>query len=210
MSEDSAAVPAPVSSPEAEPTFALEAGGTPAFAPYTAPYTAHESPREADALRPKPTRRRLRWLWWTAGSLAVASLAGLCVYLAVVAHEWSNRVDDLTAISQDLGTQVADQTAARKTAEAHAAVLQSQLDTATTRISTLANDEANAVDHEAVWINLVDSMVTCADQRQRVIDAYIQGTGFRGLSNAGYAAEITTYCNGIKNDYTNFKAEIGK
>jgi len=220
MSEDSAALQAPLSLPEAPPFSAPEPASLPspkvfttvAQAAGTASDVTVDAPQtkapDAHGASPKP--KRLRWLWWTAGSLAVASLAGLCAYLAVVANQWSDRVDDLTAISQDLGTQVSDQTAARKTAEAESATLQSQVNTATARITDLANEEAKANDNQTVWINLVDSMISCADQRQVVIGAYVNSMHFQGISNAGYAAEITTYCDSVKAQYTDLKVEIGK
>jgi len=207
MSEDSAAVPTPVSSAQAEPTFTFEPGSPAAFATDT----ARQAPPEADAAPSTPKRRRLRWLWWTAGSVFVASLAGLCAYLVVVAHQWSGRVNELTAISQDLGTQVADQTAARQAADAKASTLQSQLDTSKARITDLANQEANAVDHEAVWINLVDSMISCADGRQNLIDALnTPNSYFKGKTKAQVENDLTTYCDGVKAEYTTYKAEIGK
>jgi len=216
MSEDSAAVPAPQSVPQpvpqAEPLVPFEAGSEAAFAdaaPATAALAA--SPATAGAAV-EPKRRRLRWLWWTTGSLFVTSLAGLCAYLAVVAHQWSVRVDDLTTISQDLGTRVADQTAATKVADAKVSTLQSQLDASNARITDLANEEANAVDHEAVWINLVDSMISCADERQNLIDALTTPNSYflDGRSKAQVEDEITAYCDGLKSDYTTYKAEIGK
>lgn len=209
MSEDSAAEPTPVSSAGAGSGFTFEPGRAAVFATETAP----QAPREADAApsMPRRRRRRLRWLWWTAGSVFVASLAGLCAYLVVVAHQWSSRVDELTAISQDLGTQVADQTAARQAADAKASTLQSQLDNSKARITDLANQEANAVDHEAVWINLVDSMVSCADSRQELIDVLTNSRlYFPGKTNAQYENEVTAYCDGVKSDYAKFKVEIGK
>jgi hypothetical protein len=207
MSEDSAAVPAPMSSAAVEPAFTFDAGQPAALTVDIAP----QAPGNSDAAPNRPKRRRLRWLWWTAGSVFVASLAGLCAYLVVVAHQWSSRVDELTAISQDLGTQVADQTSARQTADAKAATLQSQLDASKARVTDLANQEANAVDHEGVWINLVDSMISCADERQNLIDALTTPNSyFVGKSKAQVETEITTYCDEVKAKYTTFKAEIGK
>jgi hypothetical protein len=207
MSEDSAAVPAPLSSAAVEPAPTFDTGQRASLTVDTAP----QAPGNPDAAPNTPKRRRLRWLWWTAGSVFVASLAGLCAYLVVVAHQWSGRVDELTAISQGLGTQVADQTAARQTADAKASTLQSQLDTSKARITDLANQEANAVDHEGVWINLVDSMISCADERQNLIDALTTPNSyFVGKSKAQVETEITTYCDEVKAKYATFKAEIGK
>lgn len=230
MSEETADVPAPRSMPipappipaplSAAPLNAVapsspEAGALGAtaigIAPAVALATREMTARVAYDAPSKPNGRRLRWLWWTTGSLLAASLAGLCAYLAVVANQWSDRVDDLTSISQDLGTQVSEQTVARKAAEANAAVLKSQLDTATTRITTLANEEANATDHESVWINLVDSFSDCASGRQELIDVLTNpNLQFDGKSKAQVENELTTYCDGLTTEYTDFKAEIGK
>lgn len=238
MSEVPPATPAPPSLPEggspADPRAANDTP-TPPFGSAQAPYAAGAvqglplSPADASTGASSPTpvdfattypgapytaapkRRRLRWLWWTSGSLAFVALAGLCAYLVVVSDQWSTRVDELTAISGDLGQQVADQTAARQSAEAAATTIQSQLDTATARITDLANEEANATDHEGVWINLVDSMVECADGRQGLIDVLTNSSlYFPGKTNSQYESELTTYCDGVKADYTDFKTEIGK
>ena len=227
MSEDSAAMPVSPSLPEGGPTtdpptgqYAPAPPVGPAYAPYAAralpalPTTAGASgPWSAPPPPPTstPEHRRLSRWWWAAGSLTFAALAGLSAYLIVVSHQWSNRVDDLTAVSESLGEQVADQTMARQSAEADASTLQSQLDTATARITDLANEEANATDHESVWINLVDAMANCADGRQDLIDVLTNSRlYFPNKTNAQYEDEITAYCDGVKSDYADFKTEIGK
>jgi len=227
MSEDSAARPAFPSLPEGGPTSDSHSGQYapappvgPAYAPYAAralpalpPSTGEDGPWPAPPPPPTSTpnhRRMSRW-WWAAGSLVFAALVGLSAYLIVVSQQWSNRVDDLTAISESLGAQVADETMARQSAEAEASTLQSQVDTATARITDLANEEANATDHEAVWINLVDAMADCADGRQDLIDVLTNSRlYFPGKTNAQYESEITTYCDGVESDYAEFKTEIGK
>lgn len=220
MSDDSAELSAPSASSEAPPTGELLPPATattsafmaPADVPTDAPTDIPtNAPTDAPTATPAPRRRRLRWLWWTAGSLAVTALLGLCAYLVVVSNQWSERVDELTVISEDLGTQVSDQTAARLAAESQAASLQSQLDTATARITELANEEAKATDHEALWINMVDSVFSCADNRQELIDVLTNSRlYFPGKTNAQVEAELVEYCDGIKSEYTDFKAEIGK
>lgn len=217
----------------ASATVAPGAGATPAQAPppYQGPAaaagTSATSTNAAATLAPHPVsasadasaisphvapspRKRLRWLWWTAGSLVFASLAGLSAYLVVVTQQWSDRVDDLTAISEDLGTQVAEQNVARKEAEDEAKSLQSQVDTATARITELANEEANANDREEMWISLLDNMVSCADERQLVIYAYINNRTFEGISRQDYAAELVAYCDTVKADFEGLKAEAGE
>jgi len=143
--------------------------------------------------------------------LAFTALVGLSAYLIVVANQWSSRVDELTTISADLGQQVAEQAVALESAQNKAATAQSQLDTATARITDLANEEANATDHEGVWINLVDAMADCADGRQDLIDVLTNSDlYFPGKTNAQYESELTTYCDGVTADYADFKTEIGK
>lgn len=190
MSEDSAATPRHPASPP-------DGASVPVSNAPPAPVAA-------------PKHRRTRW-WWIAGTLALVSLAGLCAYLIVVADQWRSRVDDLTEISTSLGQQVADETAARENAEDAASTLQSQLDTATARITDLANEEANATDHEGAWMNLVDAMVDCADGRQDLIDVLTDSRlYFPDKTNAQYERELTTYCDGVTSDYATFKTEIGK
>lgn len=221
MSEDSAALQAPLSLPEAPPFSAPEPASAPspevfttvAQAAGTAFDVTVDAPEtkapDAHAASPKP--KRLRWLWWTAGSLAVASLAGLCAYLAVVANQWSDRVDDLTAISQDLGIQVSDQTAARKTAEAESAMLQSQVDTATARITDLANEEAKANDNQTVWVDLAGALIDCANGRQDLIDVLTNSRlYYKGKTNAQVENDLTTYCTSLTAEYTDITAEIGQ
>lgn len=217
MSEDAFGEPAPPYTPQtyaaAPEPYSAQPGSTPGSVPGPGPSAAGPwpvPPVESGSSHATSVRRRKRWLWWAAGSLVATSLVGLCAYLAVVSHQWSTRVDDLTAVSHELGTEVSEQTAARKAAQAEATALQVQLDTAKARITTLADEEANATDREAVWIDLVDAVISCADERQVVIDAYINSRRFQGISNAGYAAEITEYCEGLKSDYADYKAEIGK
>lgn len=208
----SPASPATASPAAPTPAGAVAASASTFGAPALGASTGPQAPAPSFGGTVAPTRRRLRWLWWTTGSVFVTALAGLCAYLAVVAHQWSGRVDDLTTISQDLGKRVADQTAAKQTADAKVSTLQSQLDASNARLTDLANEEANAVDHEAVWINLVDSMISCADERQNLIDALTTPNSYflDGKSKAQVENEITTYCDGLKSDYTTYKAEIGK
>lgn len=215
MSEYSAAGPATPASPEPEPLLSPEAFPNAPHSPRDAFIVAVDAPElttpSAYVPPPEPKHRRLRWLWWTTGSIAVASLAGLCAYLAVVAQQWSDRVDDLTTISQDLGTRVSDEAAARQSAEADASTLRSQLDTATARITVLADEEANANDHESVWIDLVDSLIDCSNGRQDLIEVLTNPRlYYPGKTNAQVENELTTYCSTLTTEYGTFKAEIGK
>ncbi len=215
MTEDS--VEAPVS-PLTPPPSTLPSPRT--FQPYAAapePYASAPMPAspatdEPDATTPTPppNRRRLRWVWWTAGSLVVASIVGLCAYLVVVTNQWSDRVDQLTVVSQDLGTQVSQQTTARETAESKSVTLQSQLDMATARITVLADEEANATDHEAVWIDLVDAFIECESGWAEHATVLKGNYRYTGISTAAAEAELVAYCDGLVTEYTAFKTEIGK
>jgi len=214
MSEYSAAGPTRPASPEPAPLSSPDAFPTATHAPREAFVVAVDAPDmtapSTYAPPPEPKHRRLRWLWWTTGSIAVASLAGLCAYLAVVAHQWSDRVDDLTTISQDLGTRVSDEAAARQSAEANASTLRSQLDTATARITVLADEEANANDHETVWISLVDSLIQC---EQGWVDhsTVLKGKKYyTDTTTAKAEAELVAYCDSLTTEFSDFKAEIGK
>ena len=158
------------------------------------------------ATRP-PLAKRLRWVWWTAACLAFASMAGVCAYLVVVSRQWSDRVDTLTAVSTDLGNQVASQTAARKAADDATESLKGELGTADSRITDLTNEEANAKDREAVWINYLDAMIECEQGWVKHATVLKGNYHYVGTTTAAEEARLVAYCDGIINDYNKYKAD---
>lgn len=137
------------------------------------------------------------------------ALIGVSAYLVVVSRQWSDRVDELTAISQDLGQKVAQEQAAKEEAQTQADDVQAQLDTLKGRVTELANSEANAVDSQATLTNYLDAMISCADNRANLINGYggrWQGDDGQVISTRQYAAELTEYCDSVKQNYADFKA----
>lgn len=212
MSEDSFGVPATPVTPQTYAAAPEPYSALPESAPEILPLVdpAPVPSTEDDGAHSSPRRKRRLWLWWTAGSVVAASLVGLCAYLAVVSHQWSTRVDELTAVSHELGTEVSEQTSARKTAVAEAAALQLQLDTAKTRITTLADEEANANDRESVWIDLVDAFIECEDGWVKHAEVLKGKMVYPATTTARAEAELVAYCEGLITDYADYKAEIGK
>ncbi len=85
-----------------------------------------------------------------------------------------------------------------------------ELDNATSRITDLANEEAQAKDRESVLIDYVDAMISCTDSRQELINVLTDSRYFfPGRSNSQVEKEVTTYCDGVTADFTAFKEEIG-
>ncbi len=161
-----------------------------------------------------PARRKRRPLWWwgwSFASLGVVALIGLSVYLVVVAGQWSDRVDELTVISEELGQSVASAQAAQTDAEARMDIARAELNNATSRISDLANEEAQAKDRESVLIDYVDAMISCADSRQELINVLTDSRYFfPGKSNSQVENEVTAYCDGVSSDFSGFKEEIAQ
>lgn len=162
---------------------------------------------------PSPPRRKhrvLRWFGWSSAVLGALALVALSAYLVVVSGQWSGQVDELALISKDLGQRVADAEAAQADAEVRMEAAQLELDNAMSRITDLANEEAQAKDRESVLIDYVDAMISCADSRQNLIDVLTTpNLSFEsGKSKAQVEREITTYCDGVTSDFSAFKTEI--
>ncbi len=173
---------------------------------------AVESAPEDAVAPPRRKHRVLRRLGWSSAALGVLALVGLSAYLVVVSGQWSDRVDELTLISEDLGQRVADAESAQADAELRMEAAQVELDNATSRISDLANEEAQANDRESVFIDYVDAMISCADSRQNLIDALTTPNSYfeNGKSKAQVEREVTAYCDGVSSDFSDFKNEIAQ
>ncbi len=186
--------------PSPTPPVAAPPATTPAFA--TPPVAA-----------PKPKRRVLTWVVRSVVTLVMLGLIAVSAYLVVVSQKWSERVDELTGISEDLGAEVATERAAKEGALAAADDVQSQLDTLKARVTDLANEEANVKDREDVLIQLLESMTQCADERGTLLDGY--GSQWRSnstgeiLTSRQYADQITEYCVSVQAGIDDFFAEEG-
>ncbi|PKQ14846.1 MAG: hypothetical protein CVT68_09735, partial [Actinobacteria bacterium HGW-Actinobacteria-8] len=162
-----------------------------------------DAPPATDASSPPRRKHRvLRRMGWGSAALGVLALIGLSAYLVDVSRQWSDRVDELTVISTDLGQRIADAESAQADAEARMVAAQAELENATLRISDLANEEAQANDRESVLIDYVDAMISCADSRQNLIDALTTPNSYfeNGKSKAQVEREVTTYCDGVASD----------
>lgn len=154
---------------------------------------------------PEPQRRWLRWLGITAVVIAFAALGALTAYLWIVNEQWTSQNAELRTQATELGAQVADAQASALEAESALETLDTQLSNATSRISDLANEEATANDSLQFLENLVDAMITCADERQ----AHIESISRQGLSYANSNArtvenQITDFCAGVEETYADY------
>lgn len=175
----------------------------------------HSEPSPLSPAEPSPEPRKHRrawtWVWRIVVTLVIVGLAGLSGYLVVVADKWSERVDELTAISTDLGQQVAQSKADAQTASAQRDDALTQLDELKERSTDLVNQEAQAKDNQSVLINYLDAMSSCASQRQELIDVLTDSRYyFPGKTNAQVENEITAYCNEVQSSVDAIKAEINK
>lgn len=178
-------------------------------APDAAAPSTNDTPPTNEPAQLRRKHRVLRWIGWSSATLGVLALIGLSAYLVDVSRQWSDRVDELTVISTDLGQRVADAESAQADAEARMAAARTELDNATSRISDLANEEAHANDRESVLIDYVDAMISCADSRQKLIDVLTDSRYyFPGKTNFQMEKETTTFCDGVSSDFAAFKTEI--
>ena len=184
-----------------------------AAAHYAAPHTTAQYAAAPHATAPYvPQRRRHALALWVTVAVLIVILIGLLwvtISSAIAARAWEDRVDELTGISKDLGSQVADERAQRKAAEAQIDEVQSQLDTLKARVTDLANEEANAIDTAAAFDGYVDAAMICANERGKLIDGYgsmWRTEDGRTLTTAGMADEITAYCTEVQANIDDFRA----
>lgn len=193
--------PLPVYAQAPAPVYAQAPAPVYAAAPQPAYPYGH-----AAAVYPTPRRKR-RWPLAVAAILIALGLVGLSVYLTVVSLQWRTYASDLEAAVDELRTTAAHDRAARDAIAEHAAVVESQLETANARITELANEEANAVDGHDVLTNYLDAMISCAEERQVLIDVLTDSSlHYPGKTNAQVEREITAYCNSVITQIDEYKA----
>lgn len=182
--------------------------------PGVAPAPEYAAPAVAT---PTKRRRARTWIVRSLVTVLILGLAGLSTYLVIVSQQWSDRVDELTAISTDLGKQVGESKAQAATANAARDDAVAQLDELKARTTDLANEEAHANDNQSVLLNYLDAMKSCSDQRQQLIDG-LQQYGNSGMwsddsgktyTTKQFEQEITNYCNSVTSEIDALKAELG-
>ncbi len=163
---------------------------------------------------PAPARKRTgagAWALRIVVALAVVGMVGLSGYLIWVSTQWQQQVDQLTDINTELGQRVADEQAAALAARTQADEATAQLDELKTRVTDLANEEANATDNQSVLINYLDAMVECASGRQELINVLTDSRlYYPDSSPAQVERELVTYCDGIVGQYNDLKQELGQ
>ena len=209
-SEPAGAMSQPMPPPPTTQPYFPSPATAPAPAPVLAPAPA---PPTASAPATKPKRRALTWVVRSVVTLVMLGLIGVSAYLVVVSQKWSERVDELTALSEDLGAEVAAERSAKEGAIAAADEVQSQLDTLKARVTDLANEEANVKDREDVLVELLDAMTMCADRRGELIADY--GGQWRNSetgevwSSRQYGARLSEECASVQTSIDEFFAEEG-
>lgn len=204
------------------PTATSAVGARPSFAPVP---SAGSVPDGTDVLLPTappstpallldtddaaPAGGQRRWVKWTVRSLVAASIAGLAAlsaYLWVVNGDWVSQNEQLRAEALELGETLANERAEAALQAEELALVGTQLENATTRISDLANEEANAIDDRNILENLVENYQFCSDQRQSIIDVLTNSSlYFPGSSAAQVERETTRACDEVN---ANFKTYL--
>lgn len=196
--------------PTPEPTPQLASEAKPDQAPAARPDQAPAAiPQSTPAPRIR-SRRRGRALGIVA-AIAILALSGLSAYLIVVANSWSERADELEAISTDLGKQVAQSQADAQTARAARDDALAQLEELKGKSTDIVNQAAQAKDRESVLLNYLDSMATCAQQRQEIIDVLTDSRYYFPNKTPGQVErEVTQFCDELSKSVEDLKAEINQ
>jgi len=197
------------------PAPAAEPAG--ASAPLAAPVPAGASalaaapaPAAASAPLPPPAPRRrgrtiVRVLGWTALASGVLALAGLSAYLWVTHEAWVDQNEELRAESAELGEQLAVARAEADAAEASLAETESQLDEATSTISTLANQDAHATEDLVFASDVIEQLIACADERAEHIGYLNQAWRYTTASLRAVEAEIDEFCAAVEETWTDYQ-----
>lgn len=174
------------------------------------------SPPTPVAPAPAPERRRsrrdvvvlaLRALGWTAAASGVLALAALSAYLWVTHTQWTDQNEKLRAEATALGTDLAEASAQASSAQAELETTAAQLDEAKTTISTLANDDATAIDDLQYLEDLTTSVVECADERAELIGYLKQSSRYTASSLRNAENEIDRYCGEIIDLWDEYQAD---
>lgn len=172
-------------------------------------------PVAAPAGPPAPGRRRsrrdavvlaVRALGWTAAASGVLALGALSAYLWVTHTEWADQNEKLRAEATELGTELAEVSAQASAAESALETTSAQLEEAKTTISTLANDDATAIDDLQYLEDLTTSVVECADERAELIGYLKQSSRYTASSLRNAENEIDRYCGEIVDLWDEYQA----
>ncbi len=206
--ETSNAAPVPVTSappPSGEQPFVADPPLLPALPPPSTPALSLSAGSE-----PVGQHER-RWVKVAVRTLLGASLVGLAAlsaYLWMVNGQWIEQNDQLRAEALELGETLATERAEAELQAEQLALIGSQLDSATARISDLANEEANAIDDRKLLESLVENYRFCSDQRQTIIDVLTDSRlYFPGSSAAQVERTTTAACNEVNANFEAYQAE---
>ena len=159
---------------------------------------------------PAKRRRSLKWLWWTLIGLVIVGLLALVAYLIAATNDWRDYAADLEVALEDVKATAAQDEADRAAIAVRVDTVQAQLDTANARITELANEEANATDHQDALRDHIEAMIQCADARQELIDVLTNSNlYFPGKSNGQVENELKDFCDSVKTDYEDYLAGEG-
>jgi len=158
-------------------------------------------PADTPATAPRSRRSGALVGAWVVLALVIASLIGLSAYLYAVHTQYVSQNDKLRSEATALGAQLAQERAATGRQAAELSTIETQLAQAKERISTLANDAAQAGDDRLALVDVAASLITCADQRQTLIGYLKQSSLYTAASLRASEAQITTYCNGAEQTY---------
>ncbi len=155
--------------------------------------------------QPRAPRRWLRRLGTVFLVIALVGLGGLSAYLWLVHDQWASQNAALREEASELGAQLADAKTIAIEAEAELETAVTQLANATSRISDLAAEEADAKDNLQLLENLIEAMISCADERQtHIVNISSNGLSYANSNARTVENQITEFCNGVEANYATY------
>ncbi|MDN4479482.1 hypothetical protein [Demequina muriae] len=164
--------------------------------------TDSTAPAETVPARPRRTRRAARAIAWTVAGAGVAALTGLSGYLWITQSQWQDQNDELRAEALELGAQLATATAELESTAAELSTAQSHLIVAKEKVSTLADQDANATDDLTYAEDMVEQFRSCADEREELIGYLKQSSRYTASSLREAERSIDEFCDGLDSAWT--------
>ncbi|WP_062134556.1 hypothetical protein [Demequina aestuarii] len=156
----------------------------------------------ASSERPRRGRRAVRAIGWTAAAAGVAALTGLSGYLWITHSQWQDQNDELRAEALELGDQLATATAELEATVTELSTTQSHLVVAKEKVSTLADQDANATDDLTYAEDMVEQFRICADERAELVGYLKQASRYTASSLRDAERSIDDFCDDIDSAWT--------
>jgi hypothetical protein len=156
--------------------------------------------------------------------LVLAGSGGLTWYLLRVNAAWQQHSQELEALAEQRGTDLAQAQSDLEETRTELKAVQDQLATAQTRITQLANEKAQLGDESAAQQQLADyqhrvsqaagqvasALSNCIDGQEQLIQFIQTSSQWDPAQLATYRQDVENYCGSARSANTALQAELAK